>query len=241
MTPALHYYFTMKFSQILTNILFPRRCAGCSKKLGSGVVCNGCFGRIPVNKTLFCGVCNARLPGTSKICHPKSPALFGAAGFYDEPTIKALIHNLKFRNMREAAQPLAELVEKFLTTSDVVRMTTLDVVIPVPLSRERLLARGYNQAELIAERLAEKISLPLAADLLIKIRHSKPQSETKDIYERRANLAGCFHVPNPVAVAGRRILLVDDVTTSGTTFMEAAGALKKAGARRIIAVAAAKA
>ncbi len=256
----------MKFTSILTEIFFPRTCLGCGINIKNGVICGACFTGIPINTAFFCGECGARLPIALKICHPKVPCLMGAAGPYNNPALKALIHNLKFRNAREAAEPLAELMVKFLegtaerkrrpsSTTNAPRACrgsdgvflekTVFVsgftIIPIPLSKQRQLERGYNQANLIAAKLTERISLPIVTDVLLKTKHTKPQTETKDIKERRENLSGCFTVKNPEAVKGKKILLIDDVTTSGSTFLEAARALKAAGARRIIAVAAAKA
>lgn len=252
-----------KIIEIFSEILFPRHCLGCRMNLGAGVICEPCLSGISTNNAFFCGECEARLPIALKICHPNVPCIMGAAGFYDDPVLKTLVHNLKFRNVREAAEPLAELMARYISSviPGLARNPRLEIInsgkhgsrpggrddkanfllLPIPLSKHRQYERGYNQAEEIAKKLAEKISLPLMADGLVKIKNSKPQSETKDLKERRENLQGCFAVPNPSAVAGRKILLIDDVTTSGTTFLEAASALKAAGAGKIIAVAAAKA
>ncbi|MDE2019197.1 MAG: ComF family protein [Patescibacteria group bacterium] len=232
-----------KIIEILADIFFPRACLGCRRHLETGIICADCFATVPVRNTFFCGTCEARIPATAKICHPETPALFGAAGFYDDPVLKTLIHNLKFRNIREAAGPLAELMAKFISQTGLMSRTGRGEynVVPVPLSRGRFFERGYNQAEEIARRLAGRLSLPLLDDALIKTKFTKAQAETKNLAERRKNLAGCFAVKKPEAVHGKKILLIDDVTTSGTTFMEAASALKKAGARKIIALAAAKA
>ncbi len=228
-----------KIIGIFSEIFFPRRCLGCGVGLKTGVICRACFMGIPINKTFFCGECGAELPIAMKICHPRVPCLMGGAGPYTNPALKSLIHNLKFRNAREAAEPLAELMATFVLAA----MPGMKdyVIIPAPLSRQRYFERGYNQAAEIAAQLATKLSLPVATDALVKTRNTKPQVGTRDLEERRENLAGCFIAKNPTAVAGKKILLVDDVTTSGSTFMEAAKVLKAAGAKRIIAVAAAKA
>ena len=231
----------MKIVQILSETLFPRTCLACHKSLQSGVICEACFANIVLRQTLYCGICEARLPVAAKICHPKCSALFGAAGFYDDPTLKALIHNLKFRNAKEAAEPLAELMNRFISVIPGLTRDAALLVVPIPLSKERMMERGFNQAELIAERLAQKLSLPLNTQSLIKIRHNKAQSETKSLAERQENLDGCYKIANEAAVAKKNILLIDDVSTSGTTFLEAASVLKKAGAKKIIAIAAAKA
>ena len=236
----------MKFTAILAEIFFPRRCLGCGSGIKQGAVCRACFTGIPVNKTFFCGECGGELPIAMKICHPRAPCLIGGAGPYDNPALKALIHNLKFRNAHEAAEPLAELMATFLLSA----MPGLDRrsaggdpyhLLAIPLSRERFFERGYNQTVEIAARLAAKVSLPLATDWLSKPKHTKPQVATGDLQERQENLSGCFRTTNPTGIAGKKIILVDDVATSGSTFAEAAKTLKAAGAKRVIGIAAAKA
>ena len=115
---------------------------------------------------------------------------------------------------------------------------------PIPLSRRRFRARGFNQAEFLARPIADFLELPLDTTTFTRIRHTKPQTETESAAERRENLRGCFAVldtGNSRAVRGKNILLVDDVTTTGTTFLEAARTLKAAGAGTVYALAAAKA
>ena len=235
----------MKFASILGEIFFPRRCLGCGCSLKTGVVCRTCFLGIPLRGTFFCGECGGELPIAMKLCHPGAPCLLGAAGSYDQPVLKALIHHLKFRSAREAAEPLAELMATFVLAAlpGIARQPAGGgyLAVPIPLSRPRERERGYNQSAEIATRLCAKISLPAAGDLLLKIKHTKPQVETRDVHERQENLLGCFAVADPAVVAGKKILLIDDVTTSGSTFLEAARTLQAAGAKRILAVAAAKA
>ena len=111
-------------------------------------------------------------------------------------------------------------------------------VIPVPMRRKKLRTRGFNQAELIAQSFARACDANIETSALRRIRHSRPQSMIADKKERERNVAGCF-AADEESVAGRDILLIDDVSTSGSTFREAALALKRAGSGRIIALAAA--
>ena len=233
-----YYYNTMNI-QFFTDLFFPRICLACRRRIDSGVLCPVCFGGIIVCDAFSCGKCHARLPDAKAICHFDFPYILGAAGSYDDQAVQALIHHLKFRSIKEAAVPLAELMVRFASR------TPLDlkkyIVVPLPLSRARLRARGFNQAELIARHFATTLALPLEVGTLVRAKHSKPQSETKSAAERKENVRGSFTVKNPETIAGKNILLIDDVTTSGATFHEAALALKSAGAKKIVAIAAAKA
>ena len=230
----------MKFTDFLADILFPRSCVSCKMPLQDGIICNSCLAVIPINQTLFCATCDARLPYGKKTCHPNAPCLIGGATHFSDSTVKELVHRLKFKGIRNAALPLAELIKKYLSESlATCPLSPVTLIIPIPLSRRRHNERGYNQAEEIAKLLSSILKLPLESNLLARTRHTKPQTEMNGIEGRLENLRGCF-TASP-AVARKNILLIDDVTTSGATFREAATALKAAGARTIIAVAAAKA
>ena len=222
----------------ILQILCPPQCLPCGKTLSTGVICGSCLVSIPCNTTLFCAQCGARLPDARKICHRDAAYLLGSAGPYDNPAIRCLIHNLKFRGARGAAEPLAELIARYLKHLAIDLNNFL--LVPIPLSRRRKNERGFNQAEEIARHLEKLLLIRARTDILARTRHTKPQTETVDIAERRKNVLSCFSVIRSSAVAKRNILLLDDVATSGATLGEAARALKEAGARKIIGVTAAK-
>lgn len=162
----------------------------------------------------------------------------GSAANYESDAVKDLIHGLKFQYLRAAAVPLGDLLANYVAN---LGLSTLNfVVIPLPLSKNRLRKRGFNQSALIAARFAERLDLPLRTDALMRAKHAKPQSETKSAAERRANVTGAFAVKNADDVTGKNVLLIDDVVTSGATLSGAASALKSAGAKTIIALTTAK-
>jgi ComF family protein len=225
------------------DILFPPACIACGESIAAGVICGRCLAGIDHYGTLFCGTCMARLPENKKICHAAAPYLLGAAGPYSDGTLAALIHALKFRGIRAAAGPLADILAAYA------RRIRIDpggfIVTPLPLSAKRRRSRGFNQAALIARRFAATLGLPFEENLLARIIHRKPQSDTEDIFERLENVRGAFAADvscdAPRKIAGAKIILVDDVVTSGTTFTEAAKVLKSNGAKKILAFAVAKA
>lgn len=184
-------------------------------------------------------MCDTRLFADKASCHPNSLFILGGATDYDHPIVRALVHALKFRRVRVARDPLAGFLIEYARSLGIAFDDC--VVVPIPLSRKRLRLRGFNQSELIARPFAAALGLQLDAAVLVRVRHTKPQSETRSLEERKRNLNGCFAVWRPERIAGRNIILLDDVTTSGATFLEAARALKAAGAGKIFALAAAKA
>ena len=223
------------------DIFFPPACVKCGDSITHGVICDTCKRSIDGFDTLFCGTCAARLPDQKKICHKDAPYNLGAAAAYDDEVLRALIHALKFQGIEAAAAPLAEILAGYVTR---LHLDLHDyTVTPVPLSIERARARGFNQSALIARPFAATLGIPFEEHLLARIAHRKPQSETEDIFERRENVKGCFILaPGAGAdVQNKKIVLVDDVTTSGTTFTEAARILKASGAKKILALAVAKA
>jgi ComF family protein len=111
-----------------------------------------------------------------------------------------------------------------------------DVIVPVPLSGWRRRTRGYNQSEALARALARELGLPLAPRALSRRKHAPPQARSATAEERRRNVEGAF-AARAEPVAGRRVLLLDDVTTTGATLRACAAALKEAGARSVYAVA----
>lgn len=170
-----------------------------------------------------------------------APYLLAAATSYETPAVKALVHKLKFRSIRKAAEPLGDLVIRYLEKIDLdLEKFTL---IPLPLSRRRFYERGFNQAEAIARRIISAYGgrLMMRGDVLMRSKNTKPQTETTTRKERITNIHGCFTVREAAAVAGKNVLLFDDVTTSGATLLEAARTLKTAGARTIVALVVAKA
>ena len=224
------------------HLLFPPACAACGAGIARGAVCEACRTSIRIHRHFFCAVCGARLPGPGlprKICHPAAPLLLAAAGSYDDPVLKSLIHALKFRGVRRAAEPLADLIARYLAA------TGFDpkgfILAPLPLHRRRRNRRGFNQSEDIGRHLARRLGMEFRTDLLVRIRHAKPQTESASAAERARNVAACFAVPRPGDTAQRKVIILDDVTTSGATLAEAARTLRAAGARTVVGLAAAKA
>ena len=220
-------------------LIFPSRCAGCSELTGKGpALCEKCARSLQTYDSLFCGVCMARLPEGKKICHPDSPFILGAAINYHSGAAGALIRELKFKRNKKIAKFLADLLASYLKKLPLT-LSSYEIL-AMPLSSARQRERGFNQAGLIAEELSPLVSVPILPGGLTRIKHSTPQSKIRGRKERLQNVSGAFSA-KPELVAGKNIILLDDVITSGATMFEAARALKSAGVRKIIALAAAKA
>jgi len=142
--------------------------------------------------------------------------------------MRQAIHQLKYRNVRALAAPLAKLLKDYLVTNPVPG----ELLVPVPLHQKRLRERGYNQSSLLAWELGKLTNLTVIDDRLIRQRHTPPQARTSNVDERRSNVAGAF-VCRDDKLRDKQILLIDDVSTSGTTLDACAAALKAAGASSV--------
>jgi len=153
---------------------------------------------------------------------------------YEDPIVQAL-QAVKFHD----APYIAITLSFFMSESLLAEASLFDAVIPIPLSSQRRKKRGYNQAELLAEPLARRMNVPYVPAFLIRTRHTRQQSRFSDPILRSANICDAFSVPDEFDLEGLSILLVDDVTTTGSTLHEAAVTLYRKGARYVAGIAAA--
>ena len=197
------------------------------------------------NDTFFCVVCKARLPACpprrepKKICHKDSHCFLAAATSYHEQKVRDWVWRLKYRGQTGNARPLAAVLAAYL--KNLALPLEKYLIVPIPLSSQRFRERGYNQSELIADLLNKKLGVAVAADILVRLRHTAPQMEIREPKERTKNVAGAFTVSELPKNKRAKIILLDDVCTSGSTIQEAAKALKKAGFKNIIGLVVAKA
>jgi len=151
----------------------------------------------------------------------RSPFLF-------EGAVREAIHQLKYRSVKALAAPLAQLVGEYLSEKSL----PFEVMVPVPLHPHRLRNRGYNQSLLVAQELAEIRSMPLVEDVLVRLSDTSPQAKTRSAEERQKNVAQAFSCRR-LELEGKRVLLIDDVCTSGATLNACAAALKAGGAASV--------
>ncbi len=161
-----------------------------------------------------------------------------AYGSYDG-NLRGLIHLLKYEQVRPAAKVLGEMLAQAAAGLVAECGSGLRVVIPVPLHSSRLRERGFNQAELIAREALGRVAGGAAADFQLRsgvLRRKRATESQTGLtrHQRRENIRGAFEVARPEEVAGREVLLVDDVFTTGTTVSECARVLRRAGAERVL-------
>ena len=233
--------YIQKTKEFFLDLLFPPRCLHCQAHLGKSEkdswLCLTCENHIIIYTTIFCSVCGARLPENKKICHKSSSYLLAAATKYDG-SIRSLIRQFKYHGWPSLSKKIRKYLEKYIKNSGLTAKNYL--VVPVPLHPDKLKERSFNQAELLSVEIADLLGLKMNKDILIRTKKTSAQAELKDYEKRKDNLAGAFAVKNPEQIAGKNLILVDDVFTSGATMNEAVRALRLAGAKKIIAFVIAK-
>lgn len=202
----------------LLDLLYPPRCIGC--------------GRVD---TLWCDHCQHRLeqiPYSAPSRHTQNAdiTMLLTATAPHNGLLRDMIHAIKYENATPLAYPLGARLAHHIQQQD----WSIDALVPVPLHDARRRKRGYNQAELLAQVAAEQLGITMMPHALSRVHFNRPQVGLS-AKERQANVAEAF-VANPTAIKGQRILLVDDVLTTGATLQACASALLTGGASAVYGV-----
>lgn len=227
------------------NLLLPPRCLKCGKILSEhNGLCAECFNKIRFISAPMCYCCGRPFTNSNNLkfaakqlcgtCLQKKKHLFAlqrSAFIYDDES-KKLILDFKFRDRTANAETLANML--YAAGTDIWQQNP-DVLIPVPIHRLRLIKRRYNQSAELAKHLSDKIQIPTDFNSLIRCRNTIPQVELSG-HARRNNLKQAFAVKYPQNIKGKKVVLIDDVSTTGSTLNECAKALHKAGAAEIYAL-----
>lgn len=218
--------FSKKFC---LDLIFPKFCLGCSKE--GNWLCSACQEKIVFVKTQVCPDCG-RVSRQGKFCSKcKGKKLSGiiAACYFEEGPIRELVHNFKYNHILELGDFLGQILAD--ATLENLTLKKDFIIVPVPLHWLRQSRRGYNQAEILAKVVSEKLSLPF--DQVIKRTHRTKRQVDLRGEERRENLKNVFEVFPGKNIDGKTIILVDDITTTGTTLQECAWVLKENGAKKV--------
>ncbi len=205
-------------ADILLDLVYPTRC----------VFCHGFIA--PPGRPRICPACQAKLPRTEDGRRRKGDFFSECvSALYYEGDVREAIHRYKFGGVQVYAPVFGELVASLIYEQ---LEGEYDLISWVPLDRGRRRSRGYDQSELIARNAAARLRRELTPTL-VKRRGVRPQSRTGEPEKRRANIADAYRVKDPAAVAGKRILLIDDIVTTGATLSECAKTLLLAGAEDV--------
>ncbi len=231
----------IKWLQIIFNFILPPRCLICGKEVADeGRLCAECFSHVNFIVPPYCQKCGKpfdySIPDQALLCpdclsHKFPFRMCRSAVVYDENS-KKLILDFKFFDHLENKSLLANWL--FLAGKDIFN-ADVDLIIPVPLHFSRLLKRKYNQSAVLCDALSKLTHIPANYKALRKIKHTLPQVSCNG-KQRLKNVRNAFDVIHPEMIKNKRIVLVDDVFTTGSTLKECARALKKSGAKSVDAL-----
>ncbi len=223
-----------KTKRFILDTLFPIHCLNCGRP--DAWLCESCLEQIKPLPFQVCPKCENIMTEGGKVCrwckkdYPLKALV--VATKYQEKNISKLVHLYKYNFIAGLNIPLGKIIIRSLIKNNII---IPDVIIPVPLHPRRLRWRGFNQSQLLAEFIAENLmpglKIPVANDLLFRKKYTPPQMTIKNYAERRKNLSEIFGIENPALIKGKKILLVDDVATTGTTLEECARILRQNDAR----------
>ena len=202
--------------------LYPAKCRRCEAFLEATpipYICADCWDDIQFLEPPWCEICGT--PDVSGLCDEcaTNPPRYGklrSMAFY-QTTLQQAIHFFKFEKKTVFAEHLIQLLNAH-TPSDC-DIAEYDFILPVPIHKKRLRERGFNQAKLLANGIATTRGIPVLTDVLIRHRHTVAQSRL-DKEARQQNIVGAFEIRNPRTITGKRLLVIDDVFTTGATIRE---------------------
>ena len=228
-----------KLKNSLAALAYPVECRACGCEVidsRDGVACGDCWSATTIfsGDEMLCTKCGAffgsKAAPVEVRCHQCDEHLYESAvalGIY-EKALAATVLRLK-------ADPVLpkRIVSLLHRSFDRVRLPGLDLIIPIPLSKQRMIERGFNQAEVVARSVSRYIGVAVDAHSFVRTAHTSMHRVGMDKRARELTVTKAFNVARPNFVSGKNILLVDDVFTSGSTASACAKALKKAGAERV--------
>ena len=213
----------MNIKDYLLNLLYPSRCMLCRKVLRD------------TEKDL-CISCREKLPRymTNEPRRDLDHIELCVSPFVYKDEVRSSLHRYKFNGVTAYGAIYADFIAKSIDENRI----SCDIISWVPLSRRRLRKRGYDQAEIIARALAERLGIPCVS-LLIKVKNNKRQSSIGKREKRKANVKGAYSFSGKEDIHGKAVLLVDDIVTTGSTLSECAGEISKHGCTSVYAATAA--
>jgi len=230
-----------KTKDFLLDLLFPRFCLGCQKE--GLYLCDDCRALLEISEFDYC-LCSTKpiqMNGKCQRCQNKNlEGLFSALAYKEKALTKKLIYQFKYPPyLKDLAKTLASIIIEhiFISGKNTNEIWDNGILIPVPLDKKKIKIRGYNQSKELAKELSKILKIPVVPDVLVKIKTTASQMELNG-QEREKNLQGAFSIkncstPDVEQFSGKKVFLVDDVYTTGSTMEECAKILKLAGAKSV--------
>jgi ComF family protein len=225
-----------RIKNFILDLIFPKECFGCRQE---GVyLCNSCLLKLEINNRFNCALCHQESI-LGQICSNCQKSTFiktiWVVADYNNKILQELIHSLKYQYIEEISSILANLAIKFLKHYKIFEQFDItnenSIIVTVPLHKKRLLIRGFNQSVLIAKKIAEYFQIPLIQLIFRQINtHSQIGLDRQ---ARQKNVQNAFSLNNYNNYKNKKIILIDDVVTTGSTLKECAKVLSDNGFREI--------
>jgi ComF family protein len=235
--------FILDLKDDLLDFVYPQTCPICRKPLKREEkdVCEECWRALALLPSPYCPYCKSFLEDEDEVANHRCAYLskpeerrilaVRSLGTFDDHYQK-LVHRLKYDKKIQLGKRLAQKLGESMSEDK--EFAGCDMVIPVPLHRARERERGFNQSEVLAEGISRAIGISLAKSILKRKRNTKDQTYL-NAQQRAENVKGAFVVAQPERINGKKIIIVDDVMTTGATLNECASALLNSGAESILA------
>ena len=236
---------TYKAKEFLLDLIFPKFCFGCQRE--GFYLCQDCRSLLDISEFCYC-LCDFKplqLPKEQKTgkcprCQNKKlSGLYFALPYKESNVTKKLIYQFKYPPyIKNLSKTLASLIIEHLLISGKNENSIWTpngvpaILVPIPLDKSKLKIRGYNQAEELAKELSVILKIPVITDSLLKVKQTRPQMELKK-EDREKNLLDAFEIKNPALLQDKKIFLVDDVYTTGSTMEECAKVLRDVGVKSV--------
>ena len=218
----------------LADFVYPPVCYGCDTEVEEGLVCEGCRLALFTHELAVCPKCGRPCTRTAETCGqcrtPFSLSRVRALGTYVPPFDK-LVQAFKYSGKTNVGELLGRALAALVQQDEV--LSAADAVCPVPLHPARLRERGFNQSLLLAAAISMSTRIPLA-EFLVRTKNTATQTRKMNPEARLKNLARAFRLRPDAGVSGKRVLLVDDVMTTGATLDQAAQELLRGGAASVL-------
>jgi ComF family protein len=232
-----------KINLFLLDALFPISCLICQKK--NIWLCAECLHKIPLLSFQLCPYCENEITQDGFVCERCKRSQFTKNSFLpltalvcatEYQKISKFVHLFKYNFVTDLGLPLGKIIAKILQKNN---LPLPDFIIPIPIHRHKLKWRGFNQAEILADSVSQNLTpgFPIAVrtDLVFRHKKTRVQMKIKNYHERLSNLRDAFAIRPQMEniISGKKILLIDDVATTGATLFECARVLKSAGAKEV--------
>lgn len=227
------------------DILFPISCLSCGQD--DFWLCPECLKKIAILNFQVCPRCERMIIPQGKLCpnckkqiklEPFYLDALITATSYNENNLSKIIHIFKYNFIQDLSSPLGDILTQGILRSD---LPLPDFIIPVPLHSRRLRWRGFNQAELLAKEISQRLTpgfdLPVLNKLLLRKKYASPQMKIRKYSERKINIQNSFSADPKFTeiIKNKRILLIDDIATTASTLSECAKVLRSSGAKKVFA------